>query len=122
MLLGILGGFIILLNSAYDVWVIGILGYFLGWGADADALLGADALMSFLAALAGALASIAAITGAILAKNNPKVGAIIMLAAVIPGALALNLVVYYGGLLLIIASALAFLAYRRQRPQPESPA
>ena len=122
MLLGILGGFIILLFSAYDALIIGILGYFSDWGADADALLGADALLSFLVACVGALASIAAIIGAILAKNNPKVGAIIMTALVIPGVLALNPVVYYGGLLLIIAAALAFLAYRRQKSQPESAA
>lgn len=119
MLLGILGAFIIMLNSASDVRVIGSLGFFLGWGADADALLGADVLLSFLVACVGALASMAAIIGAILAKNNPKVGAIIMLASVIPGALALNPVVYFGGMLLIIASALAFLTYRRQQSQPE---
>ena len=42
-----------------------------------------------------------------------------MLASVIPGALALNPVVYFGGMLLIIASALAFLASKRQQSQPE---
>ena len=108
--IGISGGFIILLFSTlyvlFDVlnWLI------LGEGLD---------VLPFLAACVAVPASIAAIIGAKSATSNPKVGAIMMIASVIPGALALNPVVCFGGLLLIIASVLAFLTYRRQNSQPE---
>ena len=122
--IGISGSVIILL-SIYDVALGGLLGYFLGARLD---------VLPFLLGWAAVLASIAALVGASLAAANPKVGAIIMLASAIvsapaiPIALditsipALSLVVCFGNLLLIIAAALAFLAYRRQQSQPESTA
>lgn len=110
-IIGISGGFIILLISTLGVLIDGLITWLvLGEGL---------AVLPFLVAWVGVLASIVAIIGAKSATTNPKVGAIMMLASVIPGALALNPPVCFGGLLLIIASVLAFLTYRRQQSQPE---
>ena len=120
--IGISGSVIILL-SIYDVALGGLLGYFIGARPEVWPL-----LLGWVAVLA----SIAAIVGASLTATNPKVGAITMLASAIISApaipialditsiLTLSLVVCFGNLLLIIASALAFLAHKRQQSQPES--
>lgn len=71
------------------------------------------------------LGSIAALVGAILAKNNPKVGAIIMLASALPGILLIfvsDAPIYlgFGSLMLIIGGVLAFVAFNQAQPQSES--
>ena len=118
-----ISGAVVILISIYDVALGGLLSYFLG-----ARLLD---VLPFLLGWVAVLASIAALAGASLATTNPRVGAIIMLASAIisapaipialdiTGALALSLIVCFGNLLLIIAAALAFLAYRRQQSQPE---
>ena len=70
------------------------------------------------------LASIAALVGAILAKNNPKVGAIMMIASALPGILLMfvsDAPIYlgFGSLLLIIGGVLAFVAFNQEQPQSE---
>ena len=120
-----ISGSVAILITIFDVWLGGLLGYFIGARLD---------VWPFLLGWVAVLASIAALVGASLAATNPKVGAIIMLASAIisapaipialdiTGVPALSLVVCFGNLLLIIAAALAFVAYKRQQSQPESAA